>query len=598
MIPTSTGLEGRIAELERQVAALLSGNVLENASLALGDGTVVTTTEMAEAPAAAIAAGEAAATAGESATAAGEAAAAAGEAATAAGEAATAAGEEAGQALSIANGKTTTYVGAVLPAVPDSGHAVNDEWVDTRAGGPLLRTWDGADWALRSWGYGALAAESVTAGAIAAGAVATTALAAEAVTAAKILSGTITASQIASGTITAGLIAAGAITTAKLAAGAVTTTELAAGAVTAAKITAGTITGTEIAAGAITAAKITGGTITAAEIASGTITGDRLAANTITADRLSATAIDGKTITGALLRTASSGARVELDSTNGLRGIDGTGTTKTQLTTGGAFSATGATISGEIRTADSGPRVVTRQIPAPAGVNEVVTGVVEMYDSGNSTPSTLKATTTTTVSPARTTRTAALKVGDLGGQTGSSVECAVYAGYSVIYLHGGQVNAEGPIFSDSYLSTMGDLYGSGTVYARDGYANGGVTIAQGISAAASLITDSNVSAGGQVIIGAAAPLAGDHAVRRDYITTRLEGGSATFTFPAANTTYSQTVTFAVAKATTPAVVVTAVSANPQNYVFSIGGLTNSSFTLYGRALVTGSASCRWVACSL
>lgn len=67
-------------------------------------------------------------------------------------------------------------------------------------------------------------------------------------------------------------------------------------------------------------------------------------------------AIDGKTITGATLRTAASGARIELDSTNGLRGFDSGGNVLTQLTTGGALTATGATISGLLRSAVSGAR--------------------------------------------------------------------------------------------------------------------------------------------------------------------------------------------------------------------------------------------------
>ncbi|MFC6156143.1 hypothetical protein [Kribbella jiaozuonensis] len=116
-------------------------------------------------------------------------------------------------------------------------------------------------------------------------AITTPKIAALAVTTALLAAGAVTASKIAAGTITATEIAAGAITTAKIAAGAVTTTELAAGAVTAAKIAAGTITATEIAAGAITAAK------------------------------LDAAAITGKTITGGLFRTATSGNRIEIDST-------------------------------------------------------------------------------------------------------------------------------------------------------------------------------------------------------------------------------------------------------------------------------------------
>jgi hypothetical protein len=64
------------------------------------------------------------------------------------------------------------------------------------------------------------------------------------------------------------------------------------------------ITTTDIGTGAITTPKIAANAITATEIATGAIT----------ATKLSATAIDGKTITGALLRTAATGQRVEIDS--------------------------------------------------------------------------------------------------------------------------------------------------------------------------------------------------------------------------------------------------------------------------------------------
>lgn len=67
-------------------------------------------------------------------------------------------------------------------------------------------------------------------------------------------------------------------------------------------------------------------------------------------------AIDGKTITGATIRTAASGARIELDSTNGLRGFDSGGNVKTQLTTGGLLTAVDATITGTVRSAASGAR--------------------------------------------------------------------------------------------------------------------------------------------------------------------------------------------------------------------------------------------------
>ena len=54
-----------------------------------------------------------------------------------------------------------------------------------------------------------------------------------------------------------------------------------------------------------------------------TISGGKITTGTITANQLSATAIDGKTITGSVIRTAASGARVELN-TSKIFGTDGT----------------------------------------------------------------------------------------------------------------------------------------------------------------------------------------------------------------------------------------------------------------------------------
>lgn len=63
--------------------------------------------------------------------------------------------------------------------------------------------------------------------------------------------------------------------------------------------------------------------ITADNIAANSITANEIAANTITVNELTATAIDGMTITGALIRTAASGARVQLNqSTNALEIYD------------------------------------------------------------------------------------------------------------------------------------------------------------------------------------------------------------------------------------------------------------------------------------
>lgn len=95
----------------------------------------------------------------------------------------------------------------------------------------------------------------------------------------------------------------GAVTTQKVVAGAIQTLQLAAEAVNADKI----------ASGAITTAKLDALAVTTDKIAANAITADKILAGSITATALSATAIDGKTITGAVIQTATSGERITLN---------------------------------------------------------------------------------------------------------------------------------------------------------------------------------------------------------------------------------------------------------------------------------------------
>ena len=133
--------------------------------------------------------------------------------------------------------------------------------------------------------------------------------------------GSVTAQTIAANAVTAAKIFAGAVTTEKIAALAVTAAELAANAVTAVKIAANAVTAEKINAGAVTTDKLDALAVTAEKIAAGAIIADKIAANAITTAKLAADAIDGMTITGALIRTAASGQRMQLD-INGLRAFD------------------------------------------------------------------------------------------------------------------------------------------------------------------------------------------------------------------------------------------------------------------------------------
>jgi len=74
--------------------------------------------------------------------------------------------------------------------------------------------------------------------------------------------------------------------------------------ISAAKITAGSLAANVIVTSNLDAGQITTGSLDAA----------RISAGSITAAKLSATAIDGKTITGANIRQAASGTRIEMDS--------------------------------------------------------------------------------------------------------------------------------------------------------------------------------------------------------------------------------------------------------------------------------------------
>lgn len=99
--------------------------------------------------------------------------------------------------------------------------------------------------------------------------------------------------------------------------------------------------------------KIVANSITADQLAVGSVTASAIRANTITADKLSATAIDGKTITGATLRTSANNPRVQMDA-QGIHAWNSAGTRTVDVS-----SSTGAAvITGTFQTGTSGRRVV------------------------------------------------------------------------------------------------------------------------------------------------------------------------------------------------------------------------------------------------
>lgn len=82
-------------------------------------------------------------------------------------------------------------------------------------------------------------------------------------------------------------------------------------------------------------------TLDAGKITTGTLAADRIGANSITTAKLAATAIDGMTITGALIRTAASGQRMEMDSF-GLNAYNNAGEVTARLAPGGEGITVGA----------------------------------------------------------------------------------------------------------------------------------------------------------------------------------------------------------------------------------------------------------------
>ena len=95
------------------------------------------------------------------------------------------------------------------------------------------------------------------------------------------------------------------------------------GTITETQIGTDAITTPKIAANAVTAAEIAASTITATQIATNAITADKILAGAVTAAKISVTSLDAITATIGLLRTASTGARVEIES-NQIRVYDAT----------------------------------------------------------------------------------------------------------------------------------------------------------------------------------------------------------------------------------------------------------------------------------
>ena len=127
---------------------------------------------------------------------------------------------------------------------------------------------------------------------------------------------------------------------------------------------------TLIEGGAISTEHIRAGAITAESGIIGSIDANVITVGKIMGNQLDADAINGKTITGATIRTASSGSRVELTH-NGLKQYNSLGATIVDMTAG-SFTLQGGSITGStIKTANSGSRV------------EINTQGLKQYNSSN-----------------------------------------------------------------------------------------------------------------------------------------------------------------------------------------------------------------------
>lgn len=170
-------------------------------------------------------------------------------------------------------------------------------------------------------------------------------------------------------------IAANAIGANEIAAGSIVAGKIGANAVTAATIAAGSISADKIATNAVTADKINAGSITAVKISAGAIETDKLAANAITAEKIAANQITASKLESDLtlsniIKTGPAGsARIEIrgeDHPNpGIVSFNGSGGTSFRFYSNGVsyvddVLVDGTLTGGIIRTSSSGQRVEMR----------------------------------------------------------------------------------------------------------------------------------------------------------------------------------------------------------------------------------------------
>lgn len=350
-----------------------------------------------------------------------------------------AAQRESYEALMAANGKNKVYFtdNDTPPPAPSSGFVVGDTWFATEGYGErVIYRWGGTAW-MRDVAFGSYSIldASITNAKIAN------------LDAAKITSGYLNANRIEALSISAEKLAANSVTADKIVAGAVVAGKLAADSVVADNIVAGSIVAGKLAADSVVAENIVGGTITGDKLVGLTITGDKIAANAITAGKIQAQAIDGMTITGALIRTAPSGQRMQLD-VNGLRAFNANNTVTASL----ASASGGLSLTGTIISDGSDGQYTSRSI--------LGNGFLRMTNGGGQVSTTL------------TVGSSGISFEDVGGNSGglsirnNTLGGALAGSLSITSGKNGYTRVDNTVFKDTAInsSRSPNILWSGQIY--------------------------------------------------------------------------------------------------------------------------------------
>jgi hypothetical protein len=129
--------------------------------------------------------------------------------------------------------------------------------------------------------------------------------------------GAITTPTMTANTINGDRVTANTLNALKILAGSIATDRMTANTIQGDRIAANTLNADRVLAGSVTTDRMTANTINGDRILANTLHADKIIANTISANHIAADAITAKhTITGAMYRTAVTGERIEMSTTN------------------------------------------------------------------------------------------------------------------------------------------------------------------------------------------------------------------------------------------------------------------------------------------